>query len=626
MRELRATQPYRPLRTDQPAEVAAAILAALTFLEAREQMVWQWVVAPAGGDGTIDPWMVTATEGWHWMVRRLVAGTGVPDAAARRLAQEKASEPLLIATCRIAARGATRARTRELLRRLERAFARVSAPGARLVTRRSSAAALRNAATPVFQSPVVPNARELAALVAWPIGGPTIPGLAYGGGPLLPPASTLPNTGRVIGDAIAPGHMRPVALSEPASLEHLLTLAPTGGGKTTLLASLALEDIHTGRCVVVIDPKGGLVERITQRLPEERIPDCIVVDPSDEARPVPLPLLATEPGSSADLTTDDLVGILRQRYGDLGPRSTDLLQSSLYTLARIPASTLMDLFTLWTNAAYRARAVARVQGDPVLAGFWAWFGQLSEAERATILAAPMNKIRPLVARPRVRNLLAAPHGTFTMTDVLASRKVLLVNLAEGALGREVTNLVGSVLVARLWRAIQGRIRLSPVARRPAFVTIDEAPRFLDGAVDLGEMLVLAREYGVGVTIAAQTLAQFPKALRSMALNSARSKVSFQASADDAAALAREFGPLVTPEAFTGLPPFEALARLSIGGGVADPVSIRTRPLGDPIPGRATAVRAASRARYGLDRAETLAVFAPAQDEPMGGPVGRGRAS
>jgi hypothetical protein len=221
-------------------------------------------------------------------------------------------------------------------------------------------------------------------------------------------------------------------------------------------------------------------------------------------------------------------------------------------------------------------------------------------------------------------VLAAPKATFSISEVLARRGVLLVNLAEGALGSEVTNLLGGVLVSRLWGVVQGRIQRNAADRPPAFVTIDEAPRFLDSPVDLADMLVLSREYGVGLQLAAQSPTQFPAAVRSVVLNSARSKISFGASAGDAKILAPEFGPLVTPEALTSLPPFEAIARLSVGGGVGDPVSIRTRPLPEAIPGRAEEVLARSRARYGVDRTAIEAGFTPPAAPPPDGAVGRGR--
>ncbi|MBL7487171.1 type IV secretory system conjugative DNA transfer family protein [Frankia sp. AgB1.9] len=626
--ELRATHPFRPLRLDQPEQVAASILAALWPLAPDEMLVWQLVLAPAGGNGLIEAADVAALTGWRRYVLPLFASEPPrPDAEARRAAKAKAEEPLLTAAVRIGAHAATRAKTRALLSRLGRVAGSLSAPGIRLIPQdrgRGGVMRLDRAATPTGEVPVLLNAAEAAAMAGIQIGGPMLPGVSYGGGQLLPASAVVSSRGRIVGDGLASGSQRPVALTERGAMEHLVCVAPTGGGKSTLLASLALSDLEAGRSVIVIDPKGGLVARLLERIPAHRIADCIVVDPTDE-RPVPLPLLATEPGGDAELTVDNLVAILHHRYGDLGPRSTDLLTSSLHTLMRVPDTTILDLFRLWTDERFRLQAVARVQNDPVLAPFWSWFGALGAAERAAMLAAPSNKLRPLISRRMARTVLAAPRSTFSMSEVLSGRKVLLVNLAEGALGSEVTNLLGGVLVARLWGAIQGRIRLDPGARPPAFVTIDEAPRFLDSPVDLADMLVLAREYGVGLSLAAQSPTQFPPALRSVVLNSARSKISFQASAGDAKILAPEFGPLVTPEALMSLPPFEAIARLSIGGGVADPVSIRTRPLPEPIPGRAAEVAALSRSRYGVDRAEIEAGFAPVPEPPEDGPVGRGRA-
>jgi len=626
--ELRATQAFRPLGLDRPETAAAAILAALWPLAPDEMLVWQLVLAPAGGNGLVEAADVAALTGWRRYVLPLFSSEPAkPDAEAGRAARTKAEEPLLVAAGRIGARAATRAKTRALLSRLGRVAGSMSAPGTRLVPQdrgRGGVVRLDRAATPTSEVPILINAREAAAMSGIQIGGPMLPGVSYGGGRLLPASSAVSSQGRIIGDGIAAGSRRPVALTERGALEHLVTFAPTGGGKSTLLASLILGDLEAGRSVVVIDPKGGLVARLLERMPAHRVADCIVVDPTDE-RPVPLPLLATEADADAELTVEGLVAILHRRYGDLGPRSTDLIASSLGTLVRTPGATILDLFRLWTDEGFRLRAVARVGDDPVLAPFWSWFSALGAAERAAMLAAPTNKLRPLISRKTARTVLAAPHATFSMAEVLEGRKVLLVSLAEGALGSEVANLLGSVLVSRLWGAVQGRIRLDPSNRPSAFVTIDEAPRFLDSPVDLADMLVLAREYGVGLALAAQSPTQFPHALRNVVLNSARSKISFQASAGDSKILSPEFGPLVTSEALTGLPPFEAIARLSVGGGVADPVSIRTRPLPEAIPGRAEEVAALSRSRYGVDRADIEAGFAVAPEPPDAGPVGRGRA-
>jgi DNA helicase HerA-like ATPase len=111
---------------------------------------------------------------------------------------------------------------------------------------------------------------------------------------------------------------------------------------------------------------------------------------------------------------------------------------------------------------------------------------------------------------------------------------VIVILPEGVLGKDATTLIGQVVLARTWSAIQAR---SGRAFYP--VTIDEAPRFLDQPTDLGDVLARSREYGVGMTLIGQSLRQFPESLREVALNSARTKIAFGTSATDARRLAEE---------------------------------------------------------------------------------------
>jgi hypothetical protein len=401
--------------------------------------------------------------------------------------------------------------------------------------------------------------------------------------------------------------------------EHTLLLGPTGVGKSWLAVQLILGDIAAGRGVLLIDPKGSTAKLVIERMDENAIGRTVIIDLTDEAWTVPLPLLTSEAGGIPELAADTLVALLRHRHRDLGPRSTDILTSSLYALTRTPEPNFLDLLRLWSDVPFRAWVTSLVQDDPVLMSFFGWFNGLNPAERSFILAAPMNKIRPLLQRASVRNVLAGPRATFTIGEALKEKLIVIVILREGALGPEATTLVGQVVLARLWAAIQAR-------RERWFysVTIDEAPRFLDQPTDVGDVLARSREYGVGMTLIGQGLRQFPESLREVALNSARSKIAFGTSASDARRLAEEFGPGVEPDFFPGLARFEAIGAVSLGGTVSPPFTFQTEALGPAIPGRAQAIRQASRERFGIARSEIEAAIRERQkggtDRP--GPVGR----
>jgi len=595
--ELRRFGPSLPLAIPDPAATAATVLAAASEASRGEVAVWSWVIA--GGA----PTTVTTTD-------RTTA---------------KPEDVRLLASLRIAA-GGPASTAPECVARLRRAAASVSVPGGRLVPRALpnwlAARRVDAGASPVVTGATPVSLAELTALCGWPIAAPAVPGLRLGRSPQLAPSFDVPRSGRILGDStIEP--VRPVAVRPRPSTQHALWTGPTGSGKSWLAAAVALQDIAAGRGVTVIDPKGSLVRLIAERLPEEALDRVVWPDPTDEAQPVPLPLLTPDAKGYPELAADTLIGLLRHRFQDLGPRSSDILTSSLYSLARTPGATILDLLRLWTDEGYRRTVVGRVSRDPALSSFWAWFDTISPGERAFATAAPTNKIRPLIQRSSVRNVIAAPRATFSFADALSQNLIVFVSLPEGELGREAAGLIGQVVLARLWAAVQARR-----TRRPYFVTVDEAQRFLDQPTDLGDVLALAREYGVGYQLLTQTAQALPERLREVAMNSARTKLSFQTSARETARLAGEFGPLVTADMLGGLGEYEAIAAVATGGAVSEPFTLRTRALPDPETGRLAAVRAASRKRYGVPRAEIEASFArPAgrgEDASSGdfGPVGR----
>jgi hypothetical protein len=524
---------------------------------------------------------------------------------------------------RIGATAKHRKRVHELVARLERAASSVSAPGAQLVPRGlpngTVASRIARAATPTTAAAALLTPEELAALWGAPVGTPVVPGLTVGGSPQIPADKSVPTTGRMLGRATANG--RNVAQPVSGASEHSLILGPTGVGKSWLAARLLLGDIAAGRGALLIDPKGSTAKLVLERLSEEAVGRTVIIDLTDEGWTVPLPLLTAEAGGIPELAADTLVSLLRHRYRDLGPRSTDILTSSLFALCRTPDPNLLDLLRLWSDGRFRAWVTSLVEDDPVLASFFAWFSGLNHAERSFVLAAPMNKMRPLMQRASVRNALAAPRATFTLSQALQERLIVIVVLREGMLGSEATTLVGQVVLARLWAAVQARGQRSYYP-----VTIDEAPRFLDQPNDLGDVLARSREYGVGMTLIGQTLRQFPESLREVALNSARTKIAFGTSAKDARRLAEEFGPSVEPDFLTGLAKFEAIGAVSLGGTVSPPFSFATEALEPAVPGRLQAVLQASRERFGIPRAEIEAAIKDRNGSGSDsvGPVGRRR--
>jgi len=259
--------------------------------------------------------------------------------------------------------------------------------------------------------------------------------------------------------------------------------------------------------------------------------------------------------------------------------------------------TLCALPALLGNQHLRQRIVAGLDDPLALEPFWAAYDAWSVAERTAAIAPVMNKVRPFLLRPQLRAILGQPRPRFELGQVFRERKILLVNLAKGAIGSEAAALLGSLIVAQLWSAALSRSTIARERRLPVFVYIDEFQDYLHLPTDLGEALAQARSLAVGFVLAHQTVGQLDASTRSAVLANARSRVCFQLASEDARLLAD--GPLTAAD-FRELPAFEVYAQLVADGAVQPWCSARTLPptpaISDP-----SVVRELSRQRYGVDR-------------------------
>jgi hypothetical protein len=605
--ELGLTSDLRPLRTDATDANVRSLLAALGPLRQDETAVMQWVAVPIG-TGPAPARARSQATGGPWWLRFLLAFWRPPQRDQLTIAAQrtKTSEPLFAVVGRLGIRAAHPARAGQLLRQLRSALAVIEAPGARLTSHglpaSRLAARLQARRTPRWWTHRL-NARELAVVIAWPIGTPSVPGLTLARSRHFPPVAALPRTGRVLGDAWDDSGSRPVAQTLIDAMTHTWMLGATGSGKSTLLAGLVAQDLAAPErpAVVVIEPKGDLCADILARVPARRQPDIIYLDAASDVLVGLNPLRPDEP--DRELAADEVYSVFRQVSTGWGPRLGDVLHTALLTLVRQPDACLTELPLLLGDDSYRARVVGGLGDDAwMLRPVWSWYDSLSPDERANVAAPILTRVRPWIVRARLRHLLGVPRPRWSFRDVLDHGRILLVVLNPGLLGKETAALLGALVLQGIWLAATGRGALPPERRRPALVYVDEWQTFTHLPTDLGDVLAQARGYRLGLVLANQSLAQLSPELRAAASSNARSKLIFATSAKDAGSLASEIGGGVTAEDLHGLGAYQAIARLMAGSETAPPVSLATRPPGPALSDPAQ-VRRISQERYGLDREE-----------------------
>ena len=401
---------------------------------------------------------------------------------------------------------------------------------------------------------------------------------------------------------------RLVALASADARYHVHVLGPIGKGKSTLLASMALDRIHSELATVVIDPsKGDLVRDLLPRVGEQHWQRLVLLDPSlGRERPLGLNVLECSDPEQHDLVADQVTFIFRRLFERWwGPRTDHVLRAALLTLLRHRGTTLCDVPALLLDADARRRWTSRLQ-DPIgLELFWQEYETLTDSQRQQQVGPLLYKLQTVLMRPAVRNILGQQRSTIDLEQVLDRSGVLLVALPRGELGPETSSLLGSLLVARLWQVVQARSQRPEAERPDACLVLDECHRLLHLPQTMEEILVEARGYHLGMVLAHQHLGQLPPDLREAMGANVHTRIAFQCE-QDAAQLAAWFRPLSAQD-LAQLAQFQVAVRLCVGGHSEAPFLGSTRP---PAPSlgseHAERLVSASLERWGRPRAEVEA--------------------
>ena len=584
-----------PLDVDASLNVSRSILAALAATRLDETLgvqlvLWRGLLPRIANGGQ------TEASGDWWMdkLREIVGLKPVVREASRALESglaNKASQYSFVATLRVGVTATTSARREQLALNLLGALGTAVTAGVWLGWRHVPVRDVSHPfAKPWFwptRDESILSVNEIPPLLGLPLAknDEDLPGLPPVHPRLLPPPTDFAN-GLIVGSATVPSfanreHPTFLKLTSEALLHHLAVTGPTGVGKSALLEHLILQHVRDGRGTVVIEPKGDLVRALLAKIPATRENDVVLLDPT--AKQV-IGLNPLSGDARPELKADAILHVFTDLFAsDIGPRSTDILHSSLLTLARSRNTSLVQIPQLLSDARFRETLVATVQDDPILAGFWAAWDAMTHAQQNSVAAPLMNKLRYILLRSSIRRILGQINPRFDVNDVFAKNRILLVPLPVASLGSEGAALLGSLLVANLWTAAQTRTLLPLNRRPPVMVCLDEFQNYAR-LPDIEDALATSRSLGVGWVLAHQFLDQLPTVTKAAVATNVRSRVAFQLAAGDAEAFAKTTTghTALTAADFMALPPFHVYASLFANGQAQPFASGRTLPPDDVI--------------------------------------------
>ena len=608
-KHLKVSKPVLSLNTGRAEAVIRAGLAALSAVRTGEEVVVQVVLGSGHAPRELPRNLADPHESWLDIV---LYGVRPATAESRASAKEKHGQHMFEVLLRVGASG-------------KGAEGRIDNVVSALRTLNSAGANIR--AVPekpeAVNSPVLPgrfflrlSVSEIACMMMLPVGEDDLPG-SPGLHPklLLPPRWYKPpesaKEDRSYAKSLNASVPKNISISPGDSLEHTILLGPTGSGKSTAMEHLILSDIREGRSVLVLDPKADLVTDILERIPDYRINDVVVIDPSD-SNPVGFNPLGL-PGDPT-LNADAVLAVLREIFSDSwGVRTQQILSAALLTLVETPGASLLWLPALLTDEAFRKRVVSSVKDRIGLIPFWKQYDALKESERSANIAPVLNKMQQFIFRPGLRAVLGQAKPKFDLTELFTKRKIVLVPLNRGLVGSENARLLGSLIVGMTWTLALSRARIPAEQRHLVSVYIDELQDYLALPTDLADALAQARGLGVGITMAHQYRGQLPPEIRAGIDANARNKIIFGLNGTDAKEVAH-FAPELTPDDFMLLPRYQIYTSIMSNRKNTGWMQGITLPPTKPIR-MAAELKALSQKRYGRPTVEVEDAFLKLFDEP-----------
>jgi type IV secretory pathway TraG/TraD family ATPase VirD4 len=156
-------------------------------------------------------------------------------------------------------------------------------------------------------------------------------------------------------------------------------------------------------------------------------------------------------------------------------------------------------------------------------------------------AAIQNKIGQFISNPLVRNIIGQPKSTFDLRKMMDEKKILIINLSKGRVGEANANLLGSMLITKIYLGAMSRADVSPghLKKLPNFyLYVDEFQSFANES--FADILSEARKYKLNLTIAHQYIEQMSEEVRAAVFGNVGTMVVFRVGAFDAEFWKRNF--------------------------------------------------------------------------------------
>lgn len=389
-------------------------------------------------------------------------------------------------------------------------------------------------------------------------------------------------------------------------LRHLYTIGKTGMGKSTMLENMAIQDIRNGEGLAFIDPHGKTADLLLDYIPKERVKDVIYFAPFDANFPISFNVMEDVGEARRHLVVSGLMSTFEKIWVDAwSARMAYILQNTLAALLEYPGATMLGINRMLTDKAYRSKIVNNIK-DATVKSFWTdEFAKYTERFAAEATPAIQNKVGQFANNPLIRNIIGQPKSSFDMRKAMDEKKILIVNLSKGLVGENNANLIGSMLITKIYLSAMSRSDVSEteLKKLPNFyLYVDEFQSFANKS--FADILSEARKYKLALNIAHQYIEQMAEEVRAAVFGNVGTMITFRVGSYDAEVLEKEFAPIFTAEDVVNLGAYQMYLKLMIDGVASQPFSATgLAPIPKPEESFRNEVLEQSRAQYSQPKFE-----------------------
>jgi hypothetical protein len=270
---------------------------------------------------------------------------------------------------------------------------------------------------------------------------------------------------------------------------------------------MAVEYMAEGHALIVLDPHEDLINDLLTQVPDNRVDDVVLLDVTHDELFGINPFYTDRPEDTDHVgkLADQILEVFRKNSDSWGAILEDLIPNAAQALLFNPGYSMLELPDLFGAAAFRARLTPNIANLQVRRAWENEYNRKRDSSQQHLVQSTVVRIRQFTRRPVFARILGQARPTVDFDRFIAERKIVLIKLSRGLLGRRNVGLLGSLILQQLMNATFDRAKLPREERHPVVLFCDEFQLF--ATETFAEMIEECGKGGLRVVLANQNFDQ-----------------------------------------------------------------------------------------------------------------------